>query len=114
MVAVGFAVIVSVEYLFLGPRTTGRIGVTLPTMLLMYAGAGVLAGIVLGIGRPLGRTHIGAIILGVFVATCAYGSAGIAIYGLPNHWHGAEWFSTIFVGMVIGAFGGDKFFNDFG
>jgi hypothetical protein len=113
VVAAGFAAIMSVEYVFLGSGTIARIGVTLPTILLMYVGAGLLAGIVLGVGRPLGKTHIGAIILGIFVATCVYGSACVAIYGLPNHWHGAEWFSSIAPGVVIGAFAGDKFFNDY-
>ena len=111
-VAMGFAAIVFIEYLVLGSRTTSRIGVTLPSILLMYVGGGVLAGIILGVGRPLGRTQVGSMVLGVFVATCVYVSAGIAIYGLPNHWHGKEWFSTVVVGILIGALSGNMFYKD--
>jgi hypothetical protein len=113
-VAVGFAVIVIVEYLVLGPGTTSRLGVTLPTVLLTYAGGGTLAGIVLGIGRPLTKTRVGSMILGVFVATCAYGSFAIAMYGLPNHWHGDTWFVAILLGVFVGALGGENLFYKLG
>jgi hypothetical protein len=82
-------------------------------MLLVYVVAGTLAGILLGLGRPLAKFHIGAMVVGAFIGICTYGSAGIAIYGVPTHWHGAEWFSTVVIGVVIGAFGGDKFFNEY-
>ena len=113
-VAVAFAAIVSIEYVFLGPRTTCRIGVTLPTILLMYIGGGLAAGIVLGAGRPLAKTRVGSMILGVFVATCVYGSGCLAVYGPPNHWHGLAWSTTIVLGVGMGAFVGGKFFDDFG
>lgn len=112
-VAVVFALIVLTEYRLLGPGTTTRFGMTLGSVLLMYLCGGLLAGVVLGVGRPLGKTHVGAIILGIFVATCVYGSGCVAIYGSPAGWHGKQWFSAIFLGVVFGAFGGDKFFNDY-
>jgi hypothetical protein len=113
-VAAGFAAFVIVEYLLLGPRTTGRIGVTLPAILSIYVCGGLAAGIVLGVGRPWAKIRVGAVIIGVFVGICVYGSAGIIIDGLPSHWDGAAWFAAILVGGIIGAFGGNKFFDDHG
>jgi hypothetical protein len=41
----------------------------------------LLAGTVLGLLRPVGRSALGAVLLGVVVGACVYGSVGFAMEG---------------------------------
>ncbi len=109
--AVGFSAIVIVQYFSLGSGVVTHYGLTLPIVLLMYFGMGLVGGLVAGVGRPLARTHLGAMAMGVVIAAVGYGFFAVAIDGLPNHWQSDSWFAFAACSAVIGIWGGDKYYN---
>jgi hypothetical protein len=72
-------------------------GVTTWTIIGTYYGAGVLAGLVLGILRPLTHTLVGTLIVAVLAASIVYGAIGFAMDGR------IDLTRAVFLGTLVGA-----------
>lgn len=107
--ASGFSVFVLIEYLLLGSAPFSHAGVTLGEVIALYFAAGILAGGLVGILRPLNRTFAGATTIGILAAAVVYGLAMITIAGLPNRWHVEHWIGLMVLSVAVGGYlGGDS------
>jgi hypothetical protein len=109
--AVGFSAIVVAQYLLFGSGVVKHYGLTLPTVLVTYLAMGIVGGLIAGVGRPLARTHLGAMVMGVIIAAVGYGFFAVAMYGLPSHWDGGTCVVIAIISVVGGVYGGDKYYN---
>jgi hypothetical protein len=105
VVAVAFIGYVLLLYLFRGSAPFAANGTTLGTTILAYLAGGALSGIVLGILLPLGRTRLGAALVGIASVLPMYTAVGVAVEGVGAlTWEG--WLDTavpsIFTGAALG------------
>ena len=78
-------------------------GVTLGGVIVAYYAGGTLAGLIVGMLRPLAVTLTGAIIVGVIGFAVVSCGIGLVIFGWLNRW-GPDEFMTI--GLMALIFGG--------
>jgi hypothetical protein len=111
VVAVGFSAFVIIQYFAFGSGVVTHYGLTLPTVILTYVSMGIVGGLIAGLGRPLARTHIGAMAMGVILGAIGYGFFAVTMSGLPNHWRGENWFAVVFCSVIFGVYGGDRYYS---
>jgi hypothetical protein len=71
-------------------------------------GAGLVAGVLLGLLSPLAAHRWGAMILGALAGTCGFCALSFIAFGTYD-WH---WGSTILAGVLLGAYAGSLFWTD--
>jgi hypothetical protein len=78
-------------YVFRGSEPFSRVGMTLPLVVVTYLAVGFVAGLIVGLLRPLTRWKAGAYVVGLVAAL--FGGAGIvaALRGPPTTWDFDEW-----------------------
>lgn len=96
--AVVFSLFVIVQSLLRGSFYYERYSISTWTIVGAYAVAGITAGIVAGVLRPMTARRAGAILLGMLVGVVVYGIVGIAMFGL--HWAAAV--SALVAGSLVG------------
>lgn len=72
------AVVAAIQYATKGPLPFERLGTSIGQVLLIYAIAGSVAGLALGLLRPISGTKPGGAFFGFIVAFCGYGAIGLA------------------------------------
>jgi hypothetical protein len=110
------AVVISLYVLVLrglsGPGPFERQGVTLLGVIAAYLGGGAVAGIVVGLLRPMTRWRWGAVSVGVLAAFGSAVAIGIAMEGHPALWGPDIWFGCTFAALFFGVVGGYKLFAE--
>lgn len=85
-----------------GPHFLKGYGLPFGTLGLIYLEGGVGAGFVLGLFRPLLRWRAGAIGIGTFAGTIAYGAIAIAMSGPIAGWGAGDWIVLLCLGVGVG------------
>lgn len=84
-------------------------------LMLAYVAAGVAGGLVVGLLRPLGKWPLGAMVIGIPVATLAYGAVGLAMLFMGDadgpSTLGETAAMSIGIGFAVGPMGGLWFRN---
>ena len=94
-----------------GRRSAGTETYSLPALLALYLGSGIIAGLMFGIMRPLARWRAGAILIGLICALVVGIAVGILIDGLPSSWDDASWFTLVLWTIVWGVLLGNSFWK---
>jgi hypothetical protein len=96
--AVGFSLWASGIALLRGSTRFEQYGVALGTVIVTYLSAGVVGGVLLGLGRPLLRWRLGSVVVGALVGIAFYTAIGISVDGIR--------LETFVLGAAIGVLGG--------
>lgn len=108
-----FSAWVLVLYTTQGPGAFERLGVTVWGAVLTYLTGGVVAGAIVGALRPLAKTRVGAMAVGVLAALPVAAAACYLLYGAPLHWKRSVVIAcgiyAVFIGLVCGSWFWSRF-----
>lgn len=91
-----------------GPHFLDSYGITFQRLMSIYVRGGIGAGLLAGLGRPLGRWRAGAIAVGICGGFFVYTMAGLSLFGPIAAWNGADRFAITFLGLVVGGATGNR------
>ena len=77
-------------------------------LILTYVILGILAGLTLGVLRPIGKTKAGAIILGMIIGILVYLGAGVSFVGVHGFRNPGGVIGLLIAGLVVGGLMGRK------
>jgi hypothetical protein len=100
LVAAFYSVVTIVYYLVAGEVPFGELGISLAEALAAYCLGGLLSGIAYGILKPLARTTLSALFVGILIATPVFASFGF-VSDDPIGWPVAA-AMTVFFGLIAG------------
>ena len=91
-----YSALVGLIAVFIGPGPFERANTTLLSVLLVYWGGGLIAGVIVGLLLPIGRSTVGAALIG--------GVAGVpvACAAMLATTQPAKWVETLPVAAVLG------------
>lgn len=101
---VGFSVLATVIYAVRPLLTEQPPVVELYRVLLAYIGGGLVAGLTVGLLRPLGRSRPGATLLGIVTALPAYYGCAIALFGLAGLGDPVTHVATVLLAVIVGGY----------
>jgi len=101
---IAYSLIATAVFLFAGPPPGYSFGHLLATYLML----GVIAGVALGILRPIGKSKLGAVFLGMIVGTLIYLGGGISFYGPHLLGEPGPVIALLLAGVVVGGLMGRK------
>ena len=77
-------------------------------LILTYVILGILAGLTLGVLRPIGKTKTGAIILGMIIGMLVYLGGGVSVEGVRGLGNPGGVIALLIAGVVVGGLMGRK------
>lgn len=89
-------------YLLAGSAPFEKVGVSLVGIVASYIGGGVLCGLLYATLHPLGKSFIGAMLLGIPCGIAVVFGVVVATDGLPAQWTRETWELVLVLGMVFG------------
>jgi hypothetical protein len=105
---VAYSLIAGSVFIFSGP-SDGPL--SFPQILLMYLGLGVVAGIVIGLLRPLFRTRMGATVAGMIVGAAVYIGGGISVAGIQVMHEPGPVIALLLAALLVGGLSGSKWWK---
>lgn len=100
-----FSVFGAIAVVVSGPASLSRYGTTLPAVIGTYLAGGALGGAFVGALLPLGRSAVGAAVIGVLTAGLIGVGIRVSMYGLAP-WVIRDTLTLLLFASVVGAFGG--------
>jgi hypothetical protein len=97
LVAAVFSGWAAVVYVISSGGSFEERGISLPEIVSAYAAAGVAAGLLVGMLRPLTRTRAGAYFVGYLAGCIVFVALLWAVAGPPTTWNAVHWLGILFV-----------------
>lgn len=82
-----------------------------PQILLMYLGLGFVAGVLIGLLRPLFRTRAGATVAGMIVGAAVYIGAGVSVAGIRVLREPGPVIALMLAAVIVGGLSGSKWWK---
>jgi hypothetical protein len=82
-------------------------GISLSSVVVAYYAGGALAGVIVGLLRPLAGTRIGAIVVGVISFFVISAGIGVVLFGWMFRWGSDEWLTVLTMALIFGSFFGN-------
>ena len=101
-VAAGFCLYVVILYTIRGSEPFHDLGTTVGAAIGMYLVAALISGVTLGVLLPIGRTTLGAMVLGVVAVFPLYKGAGFVMAGY-DPWSWSDTVDALVLSVVIGS-----------
>lgn len=101
-VALVYCAWVTVVYAVNGGGPFERHGVDYRGTVLLYLGAGIVSGAIVGLLRPLIRNNIGAYLVGVIGALPIGAGTAMLVTGLPRYWGFDDWILVPLISIGAG------------
>jgi hypothetical protein len=101
---IAYSLIATAVFVVAGPPPDYSFGHLLATYLIL----GVIAGVALGVLRPIGKTKLGAVFLGMIVGTLVYLGSGMSVYGPRMLRDPGGVIGLLLAGVVVGGLMGRK------
>lgn len=101
----GFAVLYSIFAVILYLLRRGafdRHGTSLGAVLSLYFAAGVVGGALVGALRPLTRSRLGSMVVGVVAMTPVFLGVGILLFGPFSGWGEDNWVPMLLGAVILG------------
>jgi hypothetical protein len=89
-------------FLVAGSRSFARVDTTLGAAVIAYYSAGLLGGVLAGLMLPLGRFLFGAVVLGILVGTVFFFCIEVATSGPFWQWTSTNWKAVLALGAIVG------------
>lgn len=100
-----YSMVVLALVLGAGRRALVDAGIHPVAVILAYFAAGSIGGALAGALSPLGRSVLGSMVLGTFIAIFAVGAIMLAVFP-PGTWNEAHWLTwglcTVIFGVMLG------------
>ena len=85
-----------------GPAPFQEVGASLPAVIGAYYFGGLIGGLLFDGLRPLSRFYLGAVAIGVLVASLVFMGITMASEGVPTTWTAQDWQDCLVLGTIFG------------
>lgn len=100
--AVLYSLLVAILYAIRGARAFDRYATSIGSVIALYFAAGVIAGALVGIMRPLTASRGGSILVGTVAAIPVFLGVGVLISGSITAWDDDTWVPMLLAAFILG------------